>query len=148
MATVEYLRTDPDLPPVGVVDRSPMTPAKKGIFAAIAGLGAVAWAVLAIARGENVNAVWIVVAAVCTYITAYRFYARYIEWKITKPRDDLATPAEILENGKDFMPMDRRGLLRHHFAAIAGAGPLVGPVLAAQMGYLPGTIWIVVGDRK
>ncbi|MBF6247351.1 carbon starvation protein A, partial [Nocardia elegans] len=145
MATIEYLRTDPDLPPVGVVDRSPMTPAKKAVLAGIAILGAVAWSILALARGENVNAVWIVIAAVCTYVIAYRLYARFIEWKITKPRDDLATPAEILENGKDFMPMDRRVLYGHHFAAIAGAGPLVGPVLAAQMGYLPGTIWIVVG---
>ncbi|MBH0775972.1 carbon starvation CstA family protein [Nocardia bovistercoris] len=145
MAAIEYLRTDPDLPPVGVVDRSPITPAKKAIFAGIGVLGAIAWAILALARGENVNAVWIVIAAVCTYVIAYRFYARYIEWKITKPRDDLATPAEILENGKDYMPMDRRVLYGHHFAAIAGAGPLVGPVLAAQMGYLPGTIWIVVG---
>jgi carbon starvation protein len=145
MATIEYLRTDPDLPPVGVVDRSPLSPAKKGIFLVVAILGAIAWAVLAIARGENVNAVWIVVAAVCTYVLAYQFYARLIEWKITKPDDRTATPAEELENGKDYMPMDRRVLFGHHFAAIAGAGPLVGPVLAAQMGYLPGTIWIVVG---
>ncbi|WP_280349031.1 carbon starvation CstA family protein [Nocardia neocaledoniensis] len=145
MATIEYLRTDPDLPPVGVVDRTPITPAKKAVFAGIAVLGAIAWAVLAFVRGESVNAVWIVIAAVCTYIIAYRFYARFIEWKITKPRDDVATPAEIYDNGKDFMPMDRRVLYGHHFAAIAGAGPLVGPVLAAQMGYLPGTIWIVVG---
>ncbi|MEV6340654.1 carbon starvation CstA family protein [Nocardia vinacea] len=145
MATLEYLRTDPALPPVGVVDKSPITPAKKLIFAGIAVLGAIAWVVLAISRGESVNAVWIVIAAVCTYIIAYRFYARFIERKITKPRDDLATPAEILENGRDYMPMDRRVLYGHHFAAIAGAGPLVGPVLAAQMGYLPGTIWIVVG---
>ncbi|ATL70410.1 carbon starvation CstA family protein [Nocardia terpenica] len=145
MATIEYLRTDPDLPPVGVVDRSPISPAKKGIFLALAVVGAIAWAVLAVARGENVNAVWIVLAAVCTYIVAYQFYARLIEWKITKPRDEVATPAEELENGKDYMPMDRRVLFGHHFAAIAGAGPLVGPVLAAQMGYLPGTLWIVVG---
>ncbi|MBF6079036.1 carbon starvation CstA family protein [Nocardia beijingensis] len=145
MATIEYLRTDPDLPPVGVVDKSPITPAKKLIFGGIAVLGAIAWAVLAISRGESVNAVWIVIAAVCTYVIAYRFYARFIERRIVKPRDDLATPAEILENGKDYMPMDRRVLYGHHFAAIAGAGPLVGPVLAAQMGYLPGTIWIVVG---
>ncbi|MET8798257.1 carbon starvation CstA family protein [Nocardia sp. NPDC004568] len=145
MGTIEYLETDPDLPPVGVVDRSPITPAKKAIFAAIGLLGAVAWTILAIARGESVNAVWIVIAAVCTYIIAYRFYARLIEYKVVKPRDDLATPAEILDNGKDFMPMDRRVLFGHHFAAIAGAGPLVGPVLAAQMGYLPGTIWIIVG---
>lgn len=145
MATIEALRTDPDLPPVGVVDRSPITPAKKGIFLVIAVLGASAWAVLGIARGENVNAVWIVIAAVCTYIIAYQFYARLIEWKITKPDDRVATPAEEMENGKDYMPMDRRVLFGHHFAAIAGAGPLVGPVLAAQMGYLPGVLWIVVG---
>ncbi|WP_040837876.1 carbon starvation CstA family protein [Nocardia brevicatena] len=145
MATIEHLRTDPDLPPVGVVDRSPITPAKKALFALIAILGGVAWAVLAVARGESVNAVWIVIAAVCTYIIAYRFYARLIEYKVVKPRDDIATPAEILDNGKDFMPMDRRVLFGHHFAAIAGAGPLVGPVLAAQMGYLPGTLWIVLG---
>ncbi|MFC9876929.1 carbon starvation CstA family protein [Nocardia salmonicida] len=145
MATIEHLRTDPDLPPVGVVDRTPITPAKKAVFAGIAVLGAVAWTIIAFVRGESVNAVWIVIAAVCTYIIAYRFYARFIEWKITKPRDDVATPAEIYDNGKDFMPMDRRVLYGHHFAAIAGAGPLVGPVLAAQMGYLPGTIWIVVG---
>ncbi|WP_406232889.1 carbon starvation CstA family protein [Nocardia sp. NBC_01009] len=145
MATIEYLRTDPELPPVGVVDRSPITPAKKAVFAVIAVLGAVAWAVVAIARGENVNAVWIVIAAVCSYVIAFQFYSRLIEYKITKPRDDVATPAEELENGKDYMPMDRRVLFGHHFAAIAGAGPLVGPVLAAQMGYLPGTIWIIVG---
>ncbi|WP_067688444.1 carbon starvation CstA family protein [Nocardia jejuensis] len=145
MATIEYLRTDPDLPPVGVVDRTPMTPAKKGIFLAIAVFGAIAWTILAFVRGENVNAVWIVIAAVCTYVLAYQFYARLIEYRITTPRDDVATPAEELENGKDYMPMDRRVLFGHHFAAIAGAGPLVGPVLAAQMGYLPGTIWIIVG---
>ncbi|MGW5310994.1 carbon starvation CstA family protein [Nocardia thailandica] len=145
MATVEYLKTDPDLPPVGIVDRTPLTPAKKAILAVVALLGGFAWAIVAFVRGENINAVWIVIAAVCTYVIAYRFYARFIEWKITRPRDDVATPAEIYDNGKDFMPMDRRVLYGHHFAAIAGAGPLVGPVLAAQMGYLPGTIWIVVG---
>ncbi|MBL1076047.1 carbon starvation protein A [Nocardia sp. 2] len=143
--SIEYLRTDPDLPPVGVVDRTPMSPAKKGIFLAIAVLGAIAWAIVGFVRGENVNAVWIVIAAICTYVLAFQFYARIIEWKITKPRDDVATPAEAMENGKDYMPMDRRVLFGHHFAAIAGAGPLVGPVLAAQMGYLPGTIWIIVG---
>ncbi len=145
MATIEYLRTDPDLPPVGVVNRSPLSPVKKGIFLVIAILGAIGWAVLGISRGENVNAVWIVVAAVCTYIIAYQFYARFIANRIVQPRDDVATPAEELENGTDYMPMDRRVLFGHHFAAIAGAGPLVGPVLAAQMGYLPGTLWIVVG---
>ena len=79
------------------------------------------------------------------YIIGFTFYARLIEYKVVKPRDDRATPAEYANDGKDFMPTDRRVLFGHHFAAIAGAGPLVGPVMAAQMGYLPGTIWIVVG---
>ncbi|WP_285188396.1 carbon starvation CstA family protein [Rhodococcus sp. MEB041] len=142
---VEFLKTDDDLPPVGVVDRSPMTVPKRIVFVIIGLLGAVAWTVIAVIRGEQVNAVWFVVAAVCTYIFAFRFYARLIENRIVHPRDDRATPAEILENGKDYMPTDRRVLFGHHFAAIAGAGPLVGPVLAAQMGYLPGTMWIIIG---
>ena len=100
---------------------------------------------IAFFRGETVNAVWFVIAAVCTYVIGYRFYARLIEMKIVTPRDDNATPAEVFENGTDYMPTDRRVLFGHHFAAIAGAGPLVGPVLAMQMGYLPGTIWIIVG---
>lgn len=142
---VEYISTDPDIPPVAIIDRSPMTPTKKVIFAAIGVLGAIAWAIVAFVRGENVNAVWFVIAALCTYIVAYRFNARLIEMKIVQPRDDHATPAEIEDNAQDYMPTDRRVLFGHHFAAIAGAGPLVGPVLAAQMGYLPGTIWIIIG---
>ncbi|MGV5046290.1 carbon starvation CstA family protein [Rhodococcus pyridinivorans] len=142
---VEYLRTDPDLPPVGVVDRTPISPTARIVFLVLAILGAVAWSIIALVRGEEINAVWFVIAAVCTYLVAYRFYAKFIERKIVEPRDDRATPAEELENGKDYMPTDRRVLFGHHFAAIAGAGPLVGPVLAAQMGYLPGTIWIIVG---
>ncbi|MBM7458332.1 carbon starvation CstA family protein [Rhodococcus coprophilus] len=142
---VEYLRTDPDLPPVGVIDRTPMSLTTRIVFVLLAVVGAVAWSMIAFVRGENINAVWFVIAAVCTYLIAYRFYAKFIERKIVQPRDDRATPAEILENGKDYMPTDRRVLFGHHFAAIAGAGPLVGPVLAAQMGYLPGTIWIIVG---
>ncbi|WP_186627963.1 carbon starvation CstA family protein [Rhodococcus sp. BP22] len=142
---VELLITDPDLPPVGVVDTSPMTATKRLMFVVVGLLGGLAWVVVAIIRGENINAVWFVIAAVCTYVIAFRFYARLIENKIIHPRDDRATPAEILENGKDYMPTDRRVLFGHHFAAIAGAGPLVGPVLAAQMGYLPGTMWIIIG---
>ncbi|UYP19450.1 carbon starvation protein A [Rhodococcus sp. Z13] len=142
---VEYLRTDPGLPPVGVVDRTPMSPTARIVLVVLAVLGAVAWAMIALVRGEEINAVWFVIAAVCTYLVGYRLYAKFIERKIVQPRDDRATPAEELENGKDYMPTDRRVLFGHHFAAIAGAGPLVGPVLAAQMGYLPGTIWIVVG---
>ena len=142
---VTYVRTYPDLPPVAVIDRSPITTKHKVVFAVIALLGAIAWAVIAFFRGETVNAVWFVIAAVCTYVIGYRFYARLIEMKIVYPRDDDATPAEVFENGTDYMPTDRRVLFGHHFAAIAGAGPLVGPVLAMQMGYLPGTIWIIVG---
>ncbi|MDO3401961.1 carbon starvation CstA family protein [Mycolicibacterium neoaurum] len=142
---ITYVRTDKNLPPVAIVDRSPITTKHKIIFAAVAVLGALAWAIIAFFRGETVNAVWFVIAAVCTYVIGYRFYARLIEMKIVIPRDDHATPAEVFENGTDYMPTDRRVLFGHHFAAIAGAGPLVGPVLAMQMGYLPGTIWIIIG---
>lgn len=142
---ITYIRTDKDLPPVAVIDRSPITTKHRIIFTVVAVLGAVAWAVIAFFRGETVNAVWFVIAAICTYVIGFRFYARLIEMKIVKPRDDNATPAEIFENGTDYMPTDRRVLFGHHFAAIAGAGPLVGPVLATQMGFLPGTIWIIIG---
>jgi carbon starvation protein len=142
---ITYVRTDPDLPPVAIIDRSPITTRHKVIFGVIAVLGAIAWAIIAFFRGETVNAVWFVIAAICTYVIGYRFYARLIELKIVKPRDDHATPAEIFENATDYMPTDRRVLFGHHFAAIAGAGPLVGPVLATQMGFLPGAIWIIIG---
>ncbi|OBG90543.1 carbon starvation protein CstA [Mycobacterium sp. E3251] len=142
---VSYIHTDEQLPPVAIVDRSPITVRHKVVFGTIAVIGAVAWAIIAFARGEAVNAVWFVVAAICTYLIGFRFYARLIEMKIVRPRDDHATPAEMFEDGTDYVPTDRRVLFGHHFAAIAGAGPLVGPVLAAQMGYLPCTIWIVIG---
>jgi carbon starvation protein len=142
---VTYVRADKDLPPVAIIDRSPITTKHKIIFGVVALLGAIAWAIIAFFRGETVNAVWFVIAAICTYVIGFRFYARLIEMKIVRPRDDNATPAELFENSTDYMPTDRRVLYGHHFAAIAGAGPLVGPVLAMQMGYLPGTIWIVIG---
>ncbi|CAJ1507020.1 carbon starvation CstA family protein [[Mycobacterium] burgundiense] len=142
---ITYIRTDQDLPPVAIIDRSPITTKHKLIFATIAILGALAWAIIAFFRGETVNAVWFVIAAICTYVLGYRFYARLIELKLVQPRDEHATPAEIFENGTDYMPTDRRVLFGHHFAAIAGAGPLVGPVLATQMGFLPGAIWIIIG---
>ncbi|OJZ66696.1 carbon starvation CstA family protein [Mycolicibacterium diernhoferi] len=142
---ITFVRTDPDLPPVAIIDRSPITVRHRIIFGVIAVVGAIAWAIIAFFRGETVNAVWFVIAAICTYVIGFRFYARLIEMKIVKPRDDNATPAEIFENGTDYMPTDRRVLFGHHFAAIAGAGPLVGPVLATQMGFLPGTIWIIIG---
>jgi carbon starvation protein len=142
---ITYVRTEKDLPPVAIIDRSPIKTRHKVIFGIIALVGAVAWAMIAFARGETVNAVWFVIAAICTYVVAYRFYARLIEMKIVRPRDDEATPAEVFENDTDYMPTDRRVLFGHHFAAISGAGPLVGPVLAMQMGYLPSVIWIVIG---
>ena len=142
---ITFVRNDKDLPPVAIIDRSPITGKHRIIFGVIAVLGAFAWAVIAFFRGETFNAVWFVIAAICTYVIGFRFYARLIEMKIVKPRDEVATPAEVFENGTDYMPTDRRVLFGHHFAAIAGAGPLVGPVLAMQMGYLPGTIWIIIG---
>ncbi|WP_205877037.1 carbon starvation CstA family protein [Mycobacterium camsae] len=142
---ISYIRTEPDLPPVAIIDRSPITLGHKIVFGLIALVGATAWTIVAFVRGETVNAVWVVIAAVCTYVVAFRFYAPLVEAKIVRPRDDLATPAEILDDGTDYLPTDRRVVFGHHFAAIAGAGPLVGPVLATQMGYLPSSIWIVVG---
>jgi carbon starvation protein len=115
------------------------------VWVLVALVGAVAWTVLALARGESVSALWMLFAALCSYAIAYRFYARFIAYRALRVDDRRATPAERLQNGRDFDVTDRRVLFGHHFAAIAGAGPLVGPVLAAQMGYLPGTIWIVVG---
>jgi carbon starvation protein len=115
------------------------------IWTAVAVVGATGWAVLALSRGENVNAVWLLCAALGSYAIAYRFYARFIVRRVLRADDRRATPAERLDNGIDYQPTDRRILFGHHFAAIAGAGPLVGPVLAAQMGYLPGTIWIIAG---
>ncbi|WP_425862619.1 carbon starvation CstA family protein [Arthrobacter sp. TWP1-1] len=146
----DVLIQDPELPPVAVdleaeAETQKWTPLKIAIWAAIALLGGVAWVVLAVVRGETVNAIWFVFAAVCTYLIAYRFYSKVIEKFLLKPNDKRATPAEYKADGKDFVPTDRNVLFGHHFAAIAGAGPLVGPILAAQMGYLPGTIWIILG---
>ncbi len=115
------------------------------IWTAVALVGAVAWGVIALIRDEQISAVWLIAAAVGSYAIAYRFYARFIARKVLGVDANRATPAERLDNDIDFQPTDRRVLFGHHFAAIAGAGPLVGPVLAAQMGYLPGTIWIIVG---
>lgn len=143
--------TDPALPPTAVDDAvrdaedRKWTPGKIALWAAISLLGGVAWFMLAIVRGETVNAIWFVFASVCTYLIGYRFYSKVIERFITKPDDRRATPAEYKADGKDYVRTDRNVLFGHHFAAIAGAGPLVGPVIAAQMGYLPGTIWIIVG---
>lgn len=115
------------------------------IWAIIAILGAAAFALLAQSNGETISASWLLIAAVCTYAVAYRFYSKFIAYKLFKLDDRRATPAEIHDDGKDYVPTNRWVLFGHHFAAIAGAGPLVGPVLAAQMGYLPGTLWIIIG---
>jgi carbon starvation protein len=114
-------------------------------WAIIAALGAAAFGVLALKRGENINAAWLLTAAVCTYAVAYRFYSRFLAYKVFGLDDSRATPSERLNNHHDYVPTNRFVLFGHHFAAIAGAGPLVGPVLAAQFGYLPGTLWLVIG---
>lgn len=115
------------------------------IFGAIAILGASALGVIALHQGESISAVWIVVAALCVYAIAYRFYARYLAGKVMGLNAKRHTPAVRHNDGLDYVPTPRNVLFGHHFAAIAGAGPLVGPVLAAQMGYLPGVLWILVG---
>ena len=111
----------------------------------IAMLGAVAFGVLALARGETISAAWLLTAAVCTYVIGYRFYSKFLAEKVFGLDPRRATPAERFNNGHDFVPTNKWVLFGHHFAAIAGAGPLVGPVLAAQFGFLPGTLWLVIG---
>jgi carbon starvation protein len=111
----------------------------------ISALGAAAFGVLALSRGEAVNAAWLLTAAVCTYAVGYRFYSKFLASRVFGLDDRRATPAERCNNGRDFVPTNRWVLYGHHFAAIAGAGPLVGPVLAAQFGFLPGTLWLVIG---
>jgi carbon starvation protein len=115
------------------------------LWGAVACTAAFGLAGIAIHRGEPVNSVWLVLAAACTYATGYRFYSRFIAARVLALDDQRATPAERLRNGHDFEPTNKWILFGHHFAAIAGPGPLVGPVLAAQFGYLPGTLWIVIG---
>ena len=109
----------------------------------LTGAGAFAW--LALSRGEQVSAAWLVTAAVCTYLIAYRFYSKFIAAKIFALDANRTTPAERLNDGRDYVPTNRWIVFGHHFAAIAGPGPLVGPTLAAQFGFLPGMIWILVG---
>jgi len=108
-------------------------------------IGAASLAVIGFSRGEQISALWIVIAAICVFLLAYRYYALFISSKVLRLDPARATPAVYRTDGLDYVPTDRRVLFGHHFAAIAGAGPLVGPVLAAQMGYLPGTLWILAG---
>jgi carbon starvation protein len=114
-------------------------------WAALALVGAVCFATLALRRGESINALWIVTAAVAIYLVAFRFYGRFIASRVLQLDATRATPAFVHNDGLDYVPTNRHVLFGHHFAAIAGAGPLIGPVLAAQMGYLPGTLWLIVG---
>src|SRR5713101_2344785 len=120
---------------------------KSGLFLwiAIALMGALALGTIAFHRGEQINALWLVTAALCTYALGYRFYSKFIAAKVLALDSQRATPAERLENGRDFLPTNKWVVFGHHFAAIAGPGPLVGPVLAAQFGYLPSVLWIVIG---
>ena len=115
------------------------------IWFLLAAAGAISIAAIALHRGEQINAMWLVVAAVCCYALGYRFYSSFIAAKVLVLDPQRATPAERLDNGRDFVPTNKWVVFGHHFAAIAGPGPLVGPVLAAQFGYLPGTLWLLVG---
>lgn len=115
------------------------------IWVAVALLGAFAISGIALNRGESINALWLITAAVCVYAIAYRFYAAWIATKVLVIDETRATPAERLNNGRDYIPTNKWVVFGHHFAAIAGPGPLVGPTLAAQFGYLPGTLWILIG---
>jgi len=117
----------------------------KLMWAGIAVLGAVSFGIVALSRGETISAAWLVIAALCIYLIAYRFYALFIAETVLGVDPKRQTPAYRHNDGLDYVPTNRYVLYGHHFAAIAGAGPLVGPVLAAQMGYLPGTIWILAG---
>ncbi len=121
------------------------TTVNKLIWAGVVVLGAISFGIVALTRGEPVNAAWLVMAAACVYFIAYRFYALFIADKVLGTNAARQTPAYRRNDGLDYVPTNRYVLFGHHFAAIAGAGPLVGPVLAAQMGYLPGTLWILAG---
>ncbi len=122
-----------------------MNPLKKIFWVLVAMIGALALGMIAATRGEPLNAVWLVAAAACVYALGYRFYSRFVAHRVLELDERRATPAERLEDGRDFVPTNKWVVFGHHFAAIAGPGPLVGPILAAQFGYLPGTLWIVVG---
>lgn len=115
------------------------------VWLSVAIIGAYAVAGIALNRGESINALWLITAALCIYAIAYRFYAAWIAAKVLVVDETRATPAERLDNGRDFVPTNRWIVFGHHFAAIAGPGPLIGPTLAAQFGYLPGTLWILIG---
>jgi len=118
---------------------------KKFIWIILSIVGAFSFSIIALSRNETINAIWFIVASVCIYLIAYRFYAAWIATKALVIDSNQHTPSIKFNDGKDFIPTDKWIVFGHHFAAIAGPGPLVGPTLAAQFGYLPGTIWILVG---
>ncbi len=124
---------------------SPTGPAGKLLWALVAVIGACCLGVVALRRGEPINAIWLVAAAIAVFVIGYRFYGTFINNKVLQLDPSRATPAVLRNDGLDYVPTDKWVVFGHHFAAIAGAGPLVGPVLAAQMGYLPGTLWILFG---
>jgi carbon starvation protein len=122
-----------------------MTIWKKLLWVAVTLLGLAAICILALSRGEQISALWIIVAGLCALSISYRFYSKWLANKVLVLNDERATPAIVRNDGKDFVPTNRWMVFGHHFAAIAGPGPLVGPVLAAQFGFLPGTLWILIG---
>src|SRR5215471_7234739 len=115
------------------------------VWIGISVLGASALGAIALHRNEKISATWFVVAAGCSYLVAYRLYSAFLSAKVVALDDSRATPAERNDDGRDFVPTNKWVLFWHHFAAIAGPGPLVGPTLAAQFGFLPGTLWLIAG---
>src|SRR6185295_7503382 len=119
--------------------------AAKGFWFLVALLGAWAYGTLSFRRGEPINSAYILLAALCTYAIGYRFYSKWIAVRVLVLDDRRAPPCEVHDDGKDFVKTNKWIVFGHHFAAISGPGPLVGPVLAAQFGYLPGTLWLLIG---
>src|SRR5437763_9819280 len=118
---------------------------KKLLWIAVTLLGLASLAIVTLSRGEQISALWIIVAGLCAAAISYRFYSKWLATKVLVLNDERATPAVVKNDGTDFVPTNRWMVFGHHFAAIAGPGPLVGPVLAAQFGFLPGTLWILIG---
>src|SRR5918996_6662562 len=118
---------------------------KNVIWLAVALLGAWAYLVLAVRRGEQINSVYLLIAALCSYAIGFRFYSKWLAARVLSLNDRRATPCEVRDDGKDFVKTNKWIVFGHHFAAISGPGPLVGPVLTAQFGYLPGALWILIG---
>src|SRR5438034_11428796 len=119
--------------------------AANGFWLLVGLAGAGAYATLALHRGEALNSAYILIAALCSYAIGYRFYSKWIAARVLMLNDRRATPCEVHDDGRDFVKTNKWIVFGHHFAAISGPGPLVGPVLAAQFGYLPGTLWILIG---